>query len=224
MAILQKNKISFAEFFKQNMISQADDENSLGDQLQIAYYNQDLNQVRKLVTKIQQLPHHDLLKIKAKLIFTLLEGKRKFDVKDKNIILQRLFAGDNWLQDEFSLDLLANFGASIFTHDDFTFFLSKKFSLLIMIKCLSRQKKMQTTIATICVNYLYTCAENKFVKDNKEPIYLLGQLSQTPSLVLYKIIGHFYQCYFAGDTEQVLAIKKLIKASNLENILSILPE
>ena len=95
MAILQKNKISFAEFFKQNMISQADDENSLGDQLQIAYYNQDLNQVRKLVTKIQQLPHHDLLKIKAKLIFTLLEGKRKFDVKDKNIILQRLFAGDN---------------------------------------------------------------------------------------------------------------------------------
>ncbi len=122
MAILQKNKISFAEFFKQNMISQADDENSLGDQLQIAYYNQDLNQVRKLVTKIQQLPHHDLLKIKAKLIFTLLEGKRKFDVKDKNIILQRLFAGDNWLQDEFSLDLLANFGASIFTHDDFTFF------------------------------------------------------------------------------------------------------
>ncbi|CAM2965510.1 helix-turn-helix domain-containing protein [Lactobacillus crispatus] len=161
MAILQKNKISFAEFFKQNMISQADDENSLGDQLQIAYYNQDLNQVRKLVTKIQQLPHHDLLKIKAKLIFTLLEGKRKFDVKDKNIILQRLFAGDNWLQDEFSLDLLANFGASIFTHDDFTFFFQKIFTTY-NDKMSEQTEKMQTTIATICVNYLYTCAENKF--------------------------------------------------------------
>ena len=66
MAILQKNKISFDEFFKQNSVAQADDENNLGDQLQTAYYNQDFNQVRKLVTEIQQLPHHDLLKIKAK--------------------------------------------------------------------------------------------------------------------------------------------------------------
>ena len=46
MAILQKNKISFAEFFKQNMISQADDENSLGDQLQILI-------IIKILTKLE---------------------------------------------------------------------------------------------------------------------------------------------------------------------------
>lgn len=161
MAILQKNKISFDEFFKQNSVAQADDENNLGDQLQTAYYNQDFNQVRKLVTEIQQLPHHDLLKIKAKLILTLLERKRKFDVKDKNIVLQRLFAGDNWLQDKFSLDLLANFGTSIFTHDDFAFFFQKIFTTY-NDKMSEQTEKMQTTIATICVNYLYTCAENKF--------------------------------------------------------------
>ncbi len=84
--------------------------------------------------------------------------------------------------------------------------------------------KIQESVATFCINYLYSASQNKHIGSTDKAIHLLTQLTESPELGIEKILGYYYHCYFTNQKDQLEIITKLLKQSNLSKIIDILPQ
>lgn len=223
LKILTKNKINYADFFnKIDQNNKSDSNNKLEDELDLAYDNRDIDTVRKINRQLQNLSDDNLLKLHAKFCLSILESKGYVIREDKDVIISKLFAGKHWLKDNAKLNLLANF-VFAFSPTDVPFFFNQVYQAYHE-NLAEQSAETQGSIAALCTNCLYIFYENNIHECRNKAIFLLLNLTESPELAIDKIIGYYYQVYFAGEKEKVKEIRKLLQDSHLTKLMQILPQ
>lgn len=222
LKLLNKNKIRYSDFFSslnQNSIEEQDEK--LSNQLLSAYYDRDLDKAKEIYTQINT-SNDDLLKLQAQLILnTLQSGRHKFP-KNKDKIIQKIFSGNHWLKDSNKISILSTF-IEVLNPLDLPFFLNQIYHKYQ--NNLGKQTlQIQESVASFCINYLYSASQNKHISSIDKAIHLLTQLTESPELGIEKILGYYYHCYFTNQKDQLEIITKLLKQSNLSKIIDILPQ
>ena len=143
---------------------------------------------------------------------TLLE----IDEDVKKDISQNAFSTSDWTKKRDSLRLFSNAMRII----------DKDVAPVLMAQILktyndisSRDVQIQERISSICLNFLYTSFKNQTTKNVPETIKLLRHLSETPSLMFNKILGHYFESLFKGEEMEVSKIENLLRDSNCQNFL-----
>lgn len=222
LKLLNQNKIRYSDFFSslnQNSIEEQD--KKISDQLLSAYYDRDVDKAKEIYTQIST-SDNDLLKLRAKLILDTLQGGRRKLSKNKDKILQKVFSGNHWNSDSSKILILANF-IEVFDPLDLPFFLNQIYKKY-QNNLAQQPLKIQESVATFCINYLYSASQNKHISSIDKAIHLLTQLTESPELGIEKILGYYYHCYFTNQKDQLEIITKLLKQSNLSKIIDILPQ
>ena len=222
LKLLSQNKIRCSDFFSsldQNNVNDQDEK--LSEQLLSAYYDRNLDKAKEIYTQINT-SNDDLLKLQAQLILnTLQSGRHKFP-KNKDKIIQKVFSGTHWLNDSHKILILATF-IEVLDPFDLPFFLNQIYQKYQ--NNLGKQTlKIQESVASFCINYLYSASQNRNIGSTNKAIQLLTQLTEYPELGIEKIIGYYYHCYFTNQKEQLKTIITILKKSNLSKTINILPQ
>ena len=181
----------------------------------------DVDKAKEIYTQIST-SDNDLLKLRAELILDTLQGGRRKLSNNKDKILQKVFSGNHWNSDSSKILILANF-IEVFDPLDLPFFLNQIYKKY-QNNLAQQPLKIQESVATFCINYLYSASQNKHISSIDKAIHLLTQLTESPELGIEKILGYYYHCYFTNQKDQLEIITKLLKQSNLSKIIDILPQ
>ncbi|WP_290085325.1 helix-turn-helix domain-containing protein [Lactobacillus taiwanensis] len=222
LELLNQNKIPYSDFFSsldQSNINVSDEK--LSNQLLSAYYDRDLDKAKEIYTQINT-SNDDLLKLQAQLILnTLQSGRHKFP-KNKDKIIQKIFSGNHWLKDSNKISILSTF-IEVLNPLDLPFFLNQIYHKYQ--NNLGKQTlQIQESVASFCINYLYSASQNQDIGSANKAIQLLTHLVEYPELGIDKILGYYYHCYFTNQKEQLKTIITILKKSNLSKTIDILPQ
>lgn len=222
LKLLNQNKIRYSDFFSsldQNSANNQDEK--LSEKLLSAYYDRDLNKAKDIYTQINT-SNDDLFKLQTQLILnTLQSGRHKFP-KNKDKIIQKVFSGNHWLNDSKKIGILSTF-IEVLDPLDLPFFLNQIYQKYQ--NNLGKQTlKIQESVASFCINYLYSASQNKNIGSTNKALQLLTELTECPELGIDKILGYYYHCYFTAQKEQLEIIITILKKSNLSKILDIPPQ
>ncbi|EEJ71603.1 hypothetical protein [Lactobacillus ultunensis] len=83
---------------------------------------------------------------------------------------------------------------------------------------------VQERIGQICSNYLYNGHQRIRTLYTNQAITLLENLDETPHVILYKLIGKYFESYYKKDYTTMQIIKNSIKACGYQTIIDKLPK
>jgi len=218
LKILKVHHINISDFIDQLTIklNNQTDEDEIIDTLFIAFFNNDIDTVMQL-KKYIYLRASQTTKLYIKLIEALLKQYRTIlNKQDEDLIRKELFNGLNW-----SIPTLKLFTNSMFiyTSDELSFLLT---SILNKYQT-TKNETVQKFIASICINFLDLCYKRKNFTFWKKGISFLFSLPSTPELLMYKLLGKYYQAILEKDKTTIDHIKTTLMLSGFSNYIELLP-
>ncbi len=221
LMILKLHGINTIDFFSQitvNVSNGTDKEEKFIDELFIAFFSDDLYKVRQLKAEIYKDKN---LSKKVKLYFKLIEALllhnvSSIDKKTKIDIKNELFNGLNW-----SIPTLKLFINSMFIYntDEILFLVN---SILNKYKN-SQNEIIQKLVASVCINFLDLSYQNSDFTFWGKSLDFLKNLPNVPDLLMYKLLGKYYQSILNNDKNAKIQIRKSLSISGYSNYLKLLP-
>lgn len=224
LKLLQYQHININNFLN----SESDtDTNSLEDkqlnELAIAFYNHDIDKVNKIKNKANNGYKNNVLLLDATLMESILENKLDqldSDIKEK--FSQRLSDADDWTTNKLFLQL---FGSSmmIFNIERLNVYMSKILKVYIR-KIDQCSFEIQRRIGAICVNYLGRIYQDKDTRLLNQTLKLLNKISPTPDLLMYRLLGKYFEALFNKNQMKVDSILDTLKLAGYEKFVVNLPK
>lgn len=224
LALHQINESTFYGKIRNNYSRNEVHENTqtLSIKLQRAFYKNDLELAKKLQTKIFKQKNISY-ELKLRTILTISVLSNNYDgitEKIRKEIFSRIFSYEDWSKNQNSLRL---FGSSMFlwNFDNISFAIKDVLNEYRNINRFSRE--IQERVAQVYVNYLYNCSQYGLSATSSKVIEQLSNFDNIPQLILYKIIGQYYQEYFSHNTNETKEIKKILNNCGYSILSSKLP-
>lgn len=185
------------------------------EELAQTFYDRDLDRARKINQDLKAETCDSALIIRAELIVSILENKDiSQDIDFKKKLSEEINKSDDWTEDKVFLQL---FGSSmlIFDMDRLNLYMNKIIKeYFTKITNLSFEK--QRRIAGICINYLNRSYLEKDLTLVKPTINLLGNLAQNPDLLMYRLLGRYFDYLFNNESIKKDRILNLLKDAGYE--------
>lgn len=224
LALHQINENNFYKKIRQNYEGKKVYENTetLSIKLQRAFYRNDLKAVKRLQQKILSLKNVSYeLKLRTVLTVAVLSNDYSLiDEKTKKEIFSRIFDQERWSRNQNSLRL---FGNSMFLWDfeNISFAIEDVLREYKNINKFSRD--VQERVGQVYVNYLYNSSKYGDSNTNEKVIERLDDMDGIPHLVLYKLLGRYYQAYFNQEEFMMNQIKDMLNVCGCKPLADKLP-
>lgn len=222
--LLALHNIKFDDFFgkvRMNYISSNDEANMdfWSKELENSFYKNDIELAEKIKMKIDNNRNASLeLKLRAILIVAVLkEDYTSIDINTKKLIFRKIFTEDNWTDNQNSLRLFGN-SMFLWSFEDTSIVIGHVFKKYKNIRNYSSD--IQERIGQICSNYLYNGRNHSKMTQILRAITLLKKMDESPHLILYKMIGNFFEAYYANDTSKMIIIKSSIKSCGFKSVVN----
>lgn len=176
----------------------------LGDELVKAFYKPDIAEARRVKAKIDKFQGAEELKIRAELIVAVLTHNIKNVKADlSHRVIKYLLENKKWTQNAEMLRVIGN-SVEIFDFDVYSLLMSELLNEYQQIE--KYPMDVQKRIASIYVNYLHGVYIHKKFSLAKNYLQVLNQLSDAPELVLFKVLGLYYENIFEGNNTEAKEI------------------
>lgn len=188
------------------------------------YYDGKIEEVKKIRAKIRNKNgfENKLWELRAELMIAVMDDSlSNVDSELINRISDELNKSDDWVTDKNFLQL---FGSSMLLFDMQRLNIYMK-SIVMNYRGSLGEKDFitQRRIAGICINYLTRCYKDKSYDYVAITLQLLKELSQNPDLLMYKMLGVYFNALFSDEKNEVKQIRGLLKASGYSDFLANLP-
>lgn len=226
--ILIRNKIGFSDFFSniENVlnIDNAESEQKLFSDLAQSYYDDNIERVKEIKAEIHKKGgfENKLWELRAELMIAVMNNSlSNVNPKLINQISEELNKSDDWTTDKNFLQL---FGSSMLLFDIHRLNIYMK-KIIITYQDSLRQKDftVQRRIAGICINYLTRSYKDKSYDYVIATLQLLNNLAQNPDLLMYKMLGVYFDALFSNKENEVKQIRNLLNKSGYSEFLVNLP-
>lgn len=227
LRILSLHRIDVAKFYKKiasnyELAERLHNVEYLNLDLEKSFYKSDINQVEQIINIFDGLPDISMeLKLRAQLILAVLRNDySSISVEMRKQIFNRMFNQEDWIEDQNSLRL---FGNSMFLWDfeDVSLMMDRVLNKYEHI-C-NYPNDVEERIAQICSNYLYNGIKYQKTIRMKRAINILKNLDNIPHLVLYKLLGFYFQNYYDGNMKQLKNIRDMLKNSGCDELINKFP-
>lgn len=188
------------------------------------YYDGKIEEVKKIRAKIRNKNgfENKLWELRAELMIAVMDDSlSNVDSELINRISDELNKSDDWVTDKNFLQL---FGSSMLLFDMQRLNIYMK-SIVMNYRGSLGEKDFitQRRIAGICINYLTRCYKDKSYDYVAITLQLLKELSQNPDLLMYKMLGVYFNALFSDEKNEVKQIRGLLKANGYSDFLANLP-
>lgn len=224
--ILWNNNININDFFtkiSENNVSKYELRQVILEELAQAFYSKDIEKAREVEKQISKLDNNTALQLRATLIISILENKiTSLSPQFKQDLSDELNKSDNWAHDKVFLQL---FGSSmlIFSMERLNIYMKKLIS--VYQRNISEQSFIvQRRIAGICINYLNKCYQEKNYIYVNDTLQLLSSLSENPDLLMYKLLGLYFESLFTSNEQKQEEILHLLRQTGYKEFIQNLPK
>ncbi|MDN6968356.1 helix-turn-helix domain-containing protein [Oenococcus sp. UCMA 17063] len=227
--ILILHHIDINEFWNNIRPSYAEDvdKNSnevaaLSRKIMQAFYNHDIEAAKVYRDQILKLKNVNVLRFRAIVAAAVLENNLDaIDQDTKAEIIHEFNKNENWTQSRDSIRLFAN-TMPIFSSEQLNYFVGALLNKYQKTRNMS--DIAQERIAISCINYLHICCTKNLKNKNiSQSLMLLRELPQLPHMLMYKVIGRYYQAIFSHHLDKASEIKEDLKSSGYSDFTKNLP-
>lgn len=219
--LLSVHQISPISFMKRYWGLQNDVAEMLKEKIIENFTSHDLIGAKKTKAKIMALEDNQNLKYRAILIVAGIEKKvDQLDEKLKHNILNELFSGDDWQDNENNLRLFVD-SMLLFEFHDLATVMHTFLTRLGPLEKYDTDK--QELIAGICINYLENCYQNNSREWAKETLNIVLNMPVKPIMYFYKTLATYYFYLLTDQKDKVLQLRKVMEEVGFENYIKILP-
>ena len=226
LLLLTSNHINVSDFIIEILPDYNNDDEGnlqtiLSQQVMAAYYDNNIDELKKLLNKINKLHYATDLKLRTNLALIYLEKKEnQLDPKFKKQIINEFIKRDNWTESPTTLHLLEQ-SMLVFDFDQISLLTNSIFKRYQDIR--DQDFLTQDRVAGICINYLYICYQNKNKSAAQKAFNLLDKLPKIPELFTYQFLIKYYKYLFKSDFNQAEEIKNILATYGLTNLAQRLP-
>lgn len=226
LLLLTSNHINVSDFIIKILPDYNNDDEGnlqtiLSQQVMAAYYDNNIDELKKLLNKINKLHDATDLKLRTNLALIYLEKKEnQLDPKFKKQIINEFIKRDNWTESPTTLHLLEQ-SMLVFDFDQISLLTNSIFKRYQDIR--DQDFLTQDRVAGICINYLYICYQNKNKSAAQKAFNLLDKLPKIPELFTYQFLIKYYKYLFKSDFNQAEEIKNILATYGLTNLAQRLP-
>lgn len=226
LLLLTSNHINVSDFIIKILPDYNNDDEGnlqtiLSQQVMAVYYDNNIDELKKLLNKINKLHDATDLKLRTNLALIYLEKKEnQLDPKFKKQIINEFIKRDNWTENQTTLHLLEQ-SMLVFDFDQISLLTNSIFKRYQDIR--DQDFLTQDRVAGICINYLYICYQNKNKSAAQKAFNLLDKLPKIPELFTYQFLIKYYKYLFKSDFNQAEEIKNILATYGLTNLAQRLP-
>ena len=224
LKIVQLNHINITDLL--NPKDQRDSkelENKKLNELAVAFYERDLNKIKQIKEESKKNDGLTTLLLDAILMEKILENN--LDGLDPKIIekfSKKLDEAEDWTTDKVFLQL---FGSSmmIFNMDRLNMYIKKivkRYGNTINQYSFERQRR----IGSICINYLGRSYKDNDRTQLSQVLLILYNMSAIPDLLMYKLLGQYFEALFTNNREKANELLKVLSFSGYEKFIMNLPK
>lgn len=206
--LLAKNNIDINDFFekiKDEYISKEKLEKiEIEQNLKDAFNSHDLDLFSIYKDKVLEMDGEEILKLRAIVADTYLQGEKKVDPSIVAKIYKELDKIENLSKSVEAIRLFAN-TMPIFTDEQLNYLMQQ------VLKKVARQKldsKMQERIAILCSNYLHSCYERKIDNEIVVNAYKYLMSLKDIHLIMYKLAGKYDKNLISGEIVEAQKFKE----------------
>ena len=193
------------------------------NELAVAFYERDLNKIKQIKEESKKNDGLTTLLLDATLMEKILENN--LDDLDPKIIekfSKKLDEAEDWTTDKVFLQL---FGSSmmIFNMDRLNMYMKKivkRYGNTINQYSFERQRR----IGSICINYLGRSYKDNDRTQLSQVLLILYNMSAIPDLLMYKLLGQYFEALFTNDREKADELLKVLSFSGYEIFVMNLPK
>lgn len=201
------------------------DEN-LSKKFGLAFNNHDVDAAKKYLEKIKKSSSNPYLIQRAQIGVAFLSNDfKQLDNKFSDLILKELSSHENWITDIQALKLFSN-SMLVLSEENVE---NQMKIFFTRIKRMNLQSEsMIERYAIVCSNYLhwkYDRCDKLFILKNVKisknvncAIDFLKKLDKTPHLMIYQILGNYYECLFFNSSDKALEVKKHLQELGFEKL------
>lgn len=222
--IVQLNHINITNLLNPN--DQRDNkelEDKKLNELAIAFYERDLDKIKQIKDESKKNDAFTTLLLDATLMEKILENN--LDDLDPKIIekfSKKLDEAEDWTTDKIFLQL---FGSSmmIFNMDRLNMYMKKivkRYGNTINQYSFERQRR----IGSICINYLGRSYKDNDRTQLSQVLLILYNMPAIPDLLMYKLLGQYFEALFTNDQKKVNELLKVLSFSGYEKFIMNLPK
>lgn len=213
--ILTINNIDIKDFFLSISINSSSYSQNIIDnekvmlQLMQGFYNHDSQSLKELKKNITYYDPKNCLLNLIELVIAVLE--KRTELLPENVFQffsDELNKSDNWISDKNFLNLLGN-TMTIINIDRLNTYM-KRILKTYKSNISSYPLIIQKRIAGICINYLKRSSTSKNVELVNETCLLINNLSPVPELLMFKLLGLYFQNIFTNNQDKNEEILKLL--------------
>lgn len=193
------------------------------NELAVAFYERDLNKIKQIKEEAKKNDAITTLLLDATLMEKILENN--LDDLDPKIIekfSKKLDEAEDWTTDKIFLQL---FGSSmmIFNMDRLNMYMKKivkRYGNTINQYSFERQRR----IGSICINYLGRSYKDNDRTQLSQVLLILYNMPAIPDLLMYKLLGQYFEALFTNDQKKVNELLKVLSFSGYEKFIMNLPK
>lgn len=193
------------------------------NELAVAFYERDLNKIKQIKEEAKKNDAITTLLLDATLMEKNLENN--LDDLDPKIVekfSKKLDEAEDWTTDKVFLQL---FGSSmmIFNMDRLNMYMKeivKRYGNTINQYSFERQRR----IGSICINYLGRSYKDNDRTQLSQVLLILYNMPAIPDLLMYKLLGQYFEALFTNDQKKVNELLKVLSFSGYEKFIMNLPK
>lgn len=193
------------------------------NELAVAFYERDLNKIKQIKEEDKKNDAITTLLLDATLMEKILENN--LDDLDPKIVekfSKKLDEAEDWTTDKVFLQL---FGSSmmIFNMDRLNMYMKeivKRYGNTINQYSFERQRR----IGSICINYLGRSYKDNDRTQLSQVLLILYNMPAIPDLLMYKLLGQYFEALFTNDQKKVNELLKVLSFSGYEKFIMNLPK
>lgn len=193
------------------------------NELAVAFYERDLNKIKQIKEEAKKNDAITTLLLDATLMEKILENN--LDDLDPKIVekfSKKLDEAEDWTTDKVFLQL---FGSSmmIFNMDRLNMYMKeivKRYGNTINQYSFERQRR----IGSICINYLGRSYKDNDRTQLSQVLLILYNMPAIPDLLMYKLLGQYFEALFTNDQKKVNELLKVLSFSGYEKFIMNLPK
>lgn len=224
--ILSKNKINIEHFFEKVLIeidvNSPKSEDEVLNNIAQSFYSYDLTGLKKIQKEIKKNSYNNAIDLWLELIIAILQDDVKNISEETKIKLSdELNKSEDWVHDK---NFLLAFGNTmiILNQERLDIYMEKIISAYKNNIC-QQTFELQRRISGICINYLTNCYQKKVDLYVTDTLNLLRNTSENPDLLMYKLLGFYFESLFTKKDANAKCIKLLLEKVGYKEFIRNLP-
>ncbi|QNQ81450.1 helix-turn-helix domain-containing protein [Lactobacillus sp. PV034] len=224
--IININKIKLNELMtavnEEKLVNENSDDEIL-KRLANAFYDRNLVEIKSIKEKYRPIKLKENIVLQATLMESILQDNLKnLDPIIIKKLSQKLNEADEWTTNKVFLQL---FGSSmmIFDMQRLSIYM-KKIIRTYMNKISQYSFETQRRIGSICINYLGRAYQEQDQQLLTNILKLLENMSANPDMLMYKLLGKYFESLFKNDRSQSEEILEILSLSGYKKFIVNLPK